>query len=289
MGLRKRAIWDSRRWKSLRNEPARELTERTLLVPALWSGSVEHYYHFLFGYLMPIVLWSEGTGLRKATVRKCGPLQPWLKFVSEHLDLEVIPPGLMLQRLVRADQDHGILAPLDDPRSFSRDHIARFAEITRAWAGTSDIRPVRVTIVFRGTSAPFFKSPEVEIPESAATRRTVPNLAELSALVPEGAPIDIVDLEQLSPSDQIAQLSSTRLLIAQHGAALASMIWMPPGAAVLEIQPPQSAEVATMFDQLAAACGLAYSLVPQEHDHAPVDLRQLSEIAVLLESKIRIA
>ena len=44
-----------------------------------------------------------------------------------------------------------------------------------------------------------------------------------------------------------------------------------------------------MFEQLAAACGLAYSLVPQEHDHAPVDLRQLSEIAVLLESKIRIA
>jgi hypothetical protein len=203
------------------------------------------------------------------------------------LDLEVIPPGLVLQRLVRADQDHAILAPLDDPRSYRQDLLGKFADITRGWAGVSQEAADRITIVIRGASDAFFDSPAVEVPESAATRRTVPDLHELRALLPSDAHIDVVDLGQLSPHDQIAQLSRTRLLVAQHGAALAGMIWMPSGSAVVEIQPPQSADVATMFAQLSAVCGLDYSLVPQDHDHAPLGQGRLNEVAALLESKIR--
>ena len=35
---------------------------QTMVVPAQWQGSVEHFYHFFLGYFMPLILWQERTG-----------------------------------------------------------------------------------------------------------------------------------------------------------------------------------------------------------------------------------
>jgi hypothetical protein len=279
--------WQLDAWPSLEREAARELKGRYLLVPALWSGSVEHFYHFLLGYLLPIALWHEGTGGAAATVRDCGPMAPWLDLLQGHIDLEVIAPGLMLQRLVRGDQAATVLAPLDDPRSFDHEMLQRFREFGRAIAGPDAMAapaPARITLVDRGASHPHFDTSAAEIPLSGSTRRSVPNMQDLAAALTAVGTVELTDLADLTPAQQILVSTQTSIFVAQHGAALANMVWMAPGSSVVEIQSPQAPSEAGIFEGLARACGLNYVVVHQESDHSPIDIATVIAAVTRLQS-----
>ena len=81
----------------------------------------------------------------------------------------------------------------------------------------------------------------------------------------------------MTPEDQIRAIWDTDILVAQHGAGLSNMVWMRPGATVVEIQPPLAPVIDTIFSNLAAACGLKHSVIPQKDAHADVDVVTLSE------------
>ena len=59
--------------------------------------------------------------------------------------------------------------------------------------------------------------------------------------------------------------------MAQHGAGLANMVWLPAGGAVLEIRPPLPPTINEIFSNLASARGLGYLAVDQADVHAPVN------------------
>jgi capsular polysaccharide biosynthesis protein len=66
-------------------------------------------------------------------------------------------------------------------------------------------------------------------------------------------------------------LARTNLLVAQHGAGLSNMVWMPPGSAVLEIRPPLVPTINEIFANLASSRDFDYLAVDQEDEHAQVD------------------
>ena len=68
--------------------------ETPMLVPAQWQGSVEHFYHFFFGYFMPAALWLEKNPVPRIVVRDSGPMNPWFELLSPRTTVDFIPLAL---------------------------------------------------------------------------------------------------------------------------------------------------------------------------------------------------
>jgi len=79
-------------------------------------------------------------------------------------------------------------------------------------------------------------------------------------------------------------MQKTRVLIGQHGAGLAQMIWMQAGGTVIEVRPPLPAQVETLFERLARVLGHSYRRIPQQSVHSRVDPEVLEQ-AILDEMK----
>lgn len=249
--------------------------QKPLLIPAQWAGSVEHYYHFLLGYLLPVVTWLEDKGRPTCTLRDCGPMNPWLTLIGTRYDFELVPPGLMLHSLVTKRQPHVVLPTGDNPAHFREHRLRNFALVMAEIAGVTghnDQPPV--VLLNRGNSDPHYQDPRTEIATSGAQRRSIPNINEIMHSF-DGS--TLVDTAELTPAEQIKQFSGARVLVGQHGAGLANMLWMPKGSSVVEIKPPLGKDEDFIFKNLAVVLGHNYISVSQESLHAPVDVNELTK------------
>ena len=86
-----------------------------------------------------------------------------------------------------------------------------------------------------------------------------------------------MEAAELSPSAQVQLFSQARVLIGQHGAGLANMVWMPPGSQVVEIKPPLDSAVDTIFEHLAAEVGHKYVAVNQDDQHSSVASQSVAD------------
>lgn len=241
-------------------------------MPNQWHGSVEHFYHFLLGYLYPVALMVEAQRLTRVTLRDCGPLSPWFGLLNPATDVEVVSPGAMLRRFAGDRQPSVVLKPYDDPASFQRQFLRAFGDLIRINAGAdTDATSTDVVILDRRPGSAFYAPGNSESPKSGADRRTIPNVDAIAEQMDSGECVRLIDAAELDPAGQVRALAAARVLVAQHGAGLAHMLWLAPGSIVVEILPPRPPSAATLFRRLADALGHDYRVVPQEHDHAPVD------------------
>lgn len=121
----------------------------------------------------------------------------------------------------------------------------------------------KILVIARGSPNKLY----IEKDDSSGNqRRSVPNLDVVTGRLENGI---LVELEGMSLSEQIAHFSEADVVIAQHGAALANMIWCKKGALVMEIKPPYLVGV-DVFEVLARTQGLNYCTIRQEYWHAPV-------------------
>jgi len=202
-------------------------------------------------------------------------MNQWLTLLRTDIDLEVVSPGQVLQRMVRGDQPVTTLAPTDDPSTFSSELREPFQLIGYRWARVEGSKSTDLLIVDRRKSDGFFSSSDSEIAGSGAERRSTPNMDELA----ERLKTQAVDFADTAPVDQIRRVARSRVLIAQHGAALANMIWMTPGSKVIEIQPPMGTQESNIFRSLARACDLSYEVVYQRSNHSEVDVEMIMNVA----------
>lgn len=250
---------------------------RIMVVPGTWQGTVEHFYHFLLGYFMPTVLWQERTSTHVFSVRDCGPMNPWFALLRPRTELEIMNPGQMLQRYVTRRQAHVLVRGWDDPRRFHRAALREFTQtmLARVEATyTAGTRP-RITVIERAPSPTYYLTGKSETHGSGADWRSIPNTGELGDALQSLGTVSVLDTASLPPEEQIRVLAATDILVGQHGAGLSNMIWMRPGACVVEIQPPQNPIVAIIFASLASARGLGYRCVAQDSDHSRVDPRDV--------------
>jgi len=89
----------------------------------------------------------------------------------------------------------------------------------------------------------------------------------------------------LAPESQVALAQHSNVLVAQHGAGLTHMIWMPKGSTIIEIHPPLPDEAIDVFRLLAKALGHQYIRIPQSHVHANIDSNDLIEVFRSLDEK----
>lgn len=269
--------------------------DRILLIPDQWSGTVQQFYHFLLGYLAPVVLWQARTRVTEVTVRDCGPMNRWWSLLDHRVDIEIVSPGDALHLLAGDRQPHVILRGMDYPEEFDGHRLRRFADIVTesidrsgdaAKASQGAAEP-RVTVIDRATSDPFYRTRASEIDLSGRLRRSIPNLSVAIAATALTSPPRIVELAHEAPVEQIRTLRETDILVGQHGAGLTSMVWMPPGSSVVEIHPPLPDEVRPVFPRLAAALGIRHTMVPQSGVHAPIDPRDLDDALAVVMTHAR--
>ena len=257
------------------------------------AGSVQHYYHFLLGLLVPLVNFIiDDEDFRKRVglyLRSSGPLD---RIVTE-LDLEdihILPPErhqeMQGQRLLPLRLVN--LKGLDtedrfDPVIFRR--VSRFVrdrlqpEVLRTVQSLPPRDP-RVLLIRRDEPEQFYSTAAAEIKTAGAQRRSISNHAEIRRAVERVVgPCLEVDFERATLAEQIALLSWAKVIVAQHGAALANLIWSNPPAHVIEIVPrPMQPRVERLqtFGRLAAGLGLTHEIVWQDDLHGPVDAELLS-------------
>jgi len=260
---------------------------RTMLVPAQWNGSVEHFYHFFFGYLVPVVLYQEKSDSNSFVVRDCGPMNPWFDLLRPGTDLDFMTPGVMLHRVLTHRQERVILRGWDDPTRFHKASLRKFSGIVSERAGASRVTATtsspRITMLERRASPDFYTGASSEVYSSGTDFRSWPNVAESHAAIMPLGEAAVVDTAGMSPKDQVRLFEQTDVLIAQHGAGLSNMVFMKPGTTVIEVKPPLETIISTIYSNLAAAMGLGYRAIEQASDHAAVpaeDIRSAAEAAL---------
>lgn len=271
MSLRDRINQTAGKWASQRTN-RKAYRSRVLLIANHWDGSVQQFYHFLLGYLMPVAIWVRDHPGHAITLRGCGPMDPWLALAAERVDIDIIPPGTALHMIVGDRMAHEILPGMDDPSDFHREALLDGSEALRELLQvprSSGISADRIVIIDRATSEEFYHGPASETHMSGGERRSTPNLTGLLPLI---AGSEVVDLARATPRDQIRLMEGATTLIGQHGAGLVHMIWMPKGSLVVEIAPPLPPEVIHLFEQLAACLEHRYVRVAQDAVHSDVDL-----------------
>ena len=251
---------------------------RTVLIPNQWNGSVQQYFHFLLGYLAPVLQWTTRHPNTPIAVRDCGPMNRWFDLLKPQTDVEIMHVGDVLHVLAGNLQPNKVLAGMDFPHQFSRGRIREFSDYALAVAQKRHQElqgTYQVIVSDRASHDDFFASSAAEWPESGSQKRSVPNLMDLvsswgrsDVFLMDGATTDIYE--------QIIQHSQATVLVGQHGAGLTNMIWMSPGSHVIEILPPMRETAQTIFRNLARSLDLHYSMVPQNSVHAPVDAELLT-------------
>ncbi len=241
------------------------------------KGSVEHFYHFLLGYLCPISQWMDRARPRHVIVRDCGPMNPWFELLAPEVDVEIASVSVMLRHVVQRRRRCVILPPLDNVALFDRDVIRAFTARVRRGAGPMTEEEAEILVVDRGSSDPFYASPSSEVKTSGSERRSVSNMEELAAALNAAGECQLVDAALLKPREQVHAFTAARMLVGQHGAGLANMVWMAPGSTVVEILPPVRPVVVGIFPRLAAACGHRYVRVLQADLHGPVSIPAVLE------------
>ena len=186
----------------------------------------------------------------------------------------------MLARLVRESQDAVILEPMDDPDTLDPARLQAFRDAFPHVTGVPlAVGGARAAVVLdRGPAHPFYTGDAVgmrgtpEIEGTGSSRRSLPNADVIGQRVGGHLTTRVVDAAALAPPAQVDVFARAQVLVGQHGAGLANMIWMRAPGLVVEILPREVRGVPRgIYRSLARALSLEYVAVPQDGLHAGVD------------------
>lgn len=250
------------------------------------GGSVQHYYHFLLGFLLPLVHWYEnnsGDRYKRIIVRSCGIMDAHIEslgFRNVSFSGRSSAGKIGRDSLIRRLEIEGY----DNPQlDYAGQIIAAKNTLVRQLLSAAEVTPpgsgVRgapsILFVNRGKPDPFYSSKECELKTASNQRRSLPNFEELTQSIEDLSP-KLVYLEDCSLVEQIRLFSSCDIVVAQHGAALANIVFCRVGATVIEICPKEIRKPlrnqGDFFAALASQMNLSFLRIWQDHSHANVDL-----------------
>lgn len=255
------------------------------------SGSVEHFFHFLLGFYVPLVyylteIWHS-EDFNWLLVRSCGPLDALIREIDDHR-IKIIDKaehGRLAKQSVGVDDVIEIKGN-DYPRTYD---ARRFSVVRNRLAGTDTVQVEisslsetwprgdgRILLIQRGVGPAFYDSERSEGKGSGIQRRSIANHDDLFRTIRNHHLGCInVQLENTTLARQFALFHLADVIIAQHGAALANIIWARSNATVIEIVPgtlrPDQKEN-DFFRNLAWCAGLRYRRILQRDEHGDVDI-----------------
>jgi hypothetical protein len=283
------------------------------------DGSVEHYYHFLLGFLIPLVHWyvnHKGDHYHAVLIRSCAVLDPLIqelnlpnvrilpKQMHKSLDLESEWEGYRLKHVYLEGYDaeayyDGTVFKEAVAEIKKRLHIVESSSLPSVGTETN----LAILVIDRKPPNDYYLSEEAEVGGAGKSRRDIPNIDRIAASLERFGKVEKTSLEGMSFKDQILKFKQANLIVAQHGAALASLIFSPKGTIVVEILPvylhkltlseriykavkkcilsqsvpPDYDRFKTLFSGLSTVIGLNYTKVSQKGTHQAVPVEKVVE------------
>lgn len=243
------------------------------VVPGNRSGSIEHYFHFLFGYLIPFVN-NVSPSDETYAFADCGPL------MNEILaDIG----GFKTTTQIGIDScDKNICFQGSDDIFFTKFDI----ELTRRRffdAFNPRVFEKKVIVVDRAKPHVFYET-RAEIKGSGSNRRSVPNMKDLfSEIKHVFSNAELVFLEGMPLKYQIELFRNSSCVVMQHGAAMANLIWCDKGTSVVEIRSDHTIDY---FKKIVMMAGLNRCILKQEHDYAQIKPKDFMKVVLRCFKKI---
>jgi hypothetical protein len=266
------------------------------------SGSCEHYFHFLLGFLVPLVHFmanSEGRACspRNIYVRSCAVFDEILRSLG-YSNLIILPktrhaafqncialPDQAVLRRATIDGFDGEFTPcagsvFNAVASCLQNRLAKTISSERCAIlrnVKNRVAPV-VVLIDRDVPHPFYSSPESEKKTAGRQRRSISNFASIcEKLRAQYDNVIVTTLEGKSLAYQIALFHTADIVIAQHGAALANLIWARAGTTVLDIVPQDLHPPAAVhiFPDLAGVLHQTCRQIKQTGIHGAADIDEL--------------
>ncbi len=253
--------------------------------PANRSGRPDRFFHFLIGYLAPTLHAVADFSLDGPLgVRSVGELDrlwaecrvPAVEVLAETAfdEVSACTPVHLAARGFDSPHAHA-MAPWPAVR---RSVLAALGmELTDDDASQGR----RILLVERAAASTGASELGAR---SGADRRSVPNVADVAAALRAIGDLRVQAMEGLTLSEQIRLFREADIVVAQHGAALANMLWTRPGTRLVEIVTPEKANVLGNF---LDALRVDVVQVAQADGHAPVDIAEIVEAAEAPEERPR--
>lgn len=204
-------------------------------VPAGFAnGRIERYYHFVFDLLLPLSF------LIKKTPSNCvfiltdfGILSPvFLNLfagrvrISPHFD--ELPKGEVVDLIGMNPKEINI-------------HRFQFRNLEEVICANLNINSTgkknKILLIERAPPVSYYLN-DAEKKGAGTSRRSIKNQEELkkyiSSIIASNYEFHNLILEEASFEDQVKYFSSAVIVIAQHGAGLANILWMPEESIVIE-------------------------------------------------------
>lgn len=210
-----------------------------LLKPHVGGGSVEHFYHFVCDYLLPLYEMEITTGIagKGYVVRDCGPMNVWLDFVFGPDAFTKVPRETFQQERYGRSWDKHFAVERFAYRLGVEVDVARFRAVVSAFCAEflpPIPRPGVVTVIDRRPPPPFYVDGRAELAGGGSTRRSISNLELLCQAISAHSPVTLVDFDGMSPADQLNTINATDVLIGQHGAGLTHLLFLRDNATLVE-------------------------------------------------------
>ncbi len=296
-------------------------TDKSVLLFPLNNGGAGHFYHYMLGYLMPIVISPDRVPGRVSVV-SVGLLDRITREVfADEVDIVQQPTiaaqdyprlrdrlnkllgGFFLKRFIirpivkRAmssalkEYKPGRLVMLDsfdNPLRYQSEGISVFRDfVEKRLADRIETLKQSVDkpdILLIDRAPPHSHYADVGR-SSGSQRRSIPNINSLCELLNQHRKTEIFHLEDKDLALQIAAFSEANVVVAQHGAALTNIIWMRPGSLVVEVIPPNKVPATPRheyFSLLAEVMNIRHQYIFQDHDHAGLTAAQMQQIESVL-------
>jgi hypothetical protein len=245
------------------------------------APSVEHFYHFVVQYLLPLFEkeLTDGVVGKGYVVRDCGPMNVWFDFVfgpdaftiMSREKFRTAPAWRFWDRYIQMDTFADSKGLLIDVTRF-RDVVTAFREKFVPGGTTCDT----VTVLDRGLPPAYYLNGSAEKAGGGSIRRSISNLDKLSQMISERKPVNLVDFAEMSPADQMEAISRTTVLIGQHGAGLLQSIFVQEDAPLVELKDTTKPKM--HFRILAESLGREYRAFYLDERHATLSPQMLNEI-----------
>ena len=265
-------------------------------------GSVEHYYHFLLGFLAPVIIAHTNIYNAKSKqnvyIRSCAIMDDHLiginlpevniisKFEHKRLKVEESERTSGNSKLKFIEYDG-----YDDPAKYIYKDFCTVNSVVKKQLNSEikrfkqefnvsnfDNSP-KIVLINREVAHPFYSTDISEIKSAGSARRSIANFDDLEqSIVKQHKNTLSVTLENKSLAYQIALFSYADVIIAQHGASLANIIWCNSEATIIEIFPTDMQKAVIMkdhFKNLAKCMKIDYKKIIQEHSHSEVNINRV--------------
>lgn len=270
-------------------------------------GSIKHYFHFFYGVFIPIILEyiSESKKHSDLTFIIDDDIGPMLRILLE-LPIDIKLKYYLDDDLNNLDIEHKYLQPLDKNQHIKKKYdkfinyfiYTEINNFMNKCLNTYDLilnNNITYDIVVierkinKALSTEYYANNKYTniMKTSGKERRSILNhddfFNHIKKMYQQKKVIN-VSLEFMSIFQQYHLFSNATLVIAQHGASLANILFMKENTYVIEIV-SKNKQKESWFTPISNVCNINHYEYVTEHDHVSIDLNDFEKFVLELKKK----